>query len=83
MDAISIDEYKTKTVAQMLSALQAGNKPMLVTAEADRKLVKSAGNIPGVTTTTAGSINTYEVLRAGKLVITLAAIEKLEEVYAK
>ena len=66
-----------------MGAVDAGKKPMILTADADRMLVRSAGNIPGVTTAVVGSLNTYDILNAGKLVISAAAVDKLEEVYAK
>jgi large subunit ribosomal protein L4 len=45
--------------------------------------VKSFANIPGVTTTLANNLNVYDILNANTLVIAKAAVEKIEEVYAK
>ena len=64
---------RTATVAQ---------KALVVLPEADKVVVKSFANIPGVETTLYSTINVYEVLKAEKVVMTKAAIEKLEEVYA-
>ena len=64
---------RTATVAQ---------KALVVLPEADKVVVKSFSNIPGVETTLYSTINVYEVLKAEKVVMTKAAIEKLEEVYA-
>ena len=64
---------RTATVAQ---------KALVVLPEADKVIVKSCANIPGVETTLYSTINVYEILNAEKLVITKAAVEKLEEVYA-
>ncbi len=57
-------------------------KTLLVLPEADRVVVKSCANIPTAATTLYSTINVYEILNAEKLVITRAAVEKLQEVYA-
>lgn len=57
-------------------------KTLLVLPEADRVVVKSCANIPTAETTLCNTLNVYEILNAEKLVITKAAVEKLEEVYA-
>ena len=57
-------------------------KALIVLPEVDKLVVKSTANIPGVETTLWSTINVYEVLKAEKVVMTRAAIEKLEEVYA-
>ena len=72
-----------EAVVAMLKALNAGEKPLIVTAEADPKLVVSARNIPGVRTAVVGALNSYDVLRSGKLVMAASAAEKIEEVYSK
>lgn len=82
IDEIAAKEYKTKTVVNMLAAIGATRKALIVTPTLDVKFVKSAANIPGVKTTTADNINTYEVLNGGKFVISVDAAKKLEEVYA-
>ena len=79
VDAIKADEYKTKTVVNMLKALGA----LIVTDAVDKKLVGSANNIPGVKTSIVGEMNTYDVLNSRKTILTVAAVDKLEEVYAK
>lgn len=82
VDEIACAEYKTKTVVSMLNAIGAAKKALIVTPEVDCKIVKSAANIPGVKTTTADNVNTYGVINAGKLVLSVDAAKKLEEVYA-
>jgi large subunit ribosomal protein L4 len=82
VDSIAMEEFKTKKMVAMLSALGAGKKSMIVTAEADQRVVKSAANIPGVTTAPANSVNVYDVLNCGKFIISKDAVAKLEEVYA-
>ena len=80
VDKFACDEYKTKTVVAMLNAVGAGKKNLLVNETVDAKFFKSAGNIAGVKTTFAGSVNTYDVLNADKLIISVDAAKKLEEV---
>ena len=82
IDKIEAAEYKTKTVAAMLKAVDAVKKALIVTPAVDEKLVKSAANLAGVSTTVVGQINTYAVLNGGKLVISADAAKKLEEVFA-
>ena len=80
VDNLSVAEYKTKTVVNMLSAVGAGKKNLIVTPEVEAKLVKSAANIPGVVTTVATSVNTYDVVNADKFILSVDAAKKLEEV---
>ena len=69
------DEKKTRTETVAC-------KTLLVLPEVDKVVVKSCANIPTAATTLYSTINVYEILNAEKLVITKAAVEKLEEVYA-
>ncbi len=80
IDQLACAEYKTKTIVNMLAALGAEKKALIVTPAVDAKIVKSASNIPGVKTTTATSVNTYDVVNANKFVISVDAAKKLEEV---
>ena len=80
VDKFVCDEYKTKAIVAMLSAVGAGKKNLLVNETVDAKFVKSAANITGTKTTFAGSVNTYDVLNADKLIISVGAAKKLEEV---
>ena len=82
IDAIKMDEIKTKTFKQFLQAVDADCKALVVTAENDAIVVKSAANIPGVVVTFANLINVYDVLNAKKLVVDKAALAKIEEVFA-
>jgi len=82
LDKLSVEEYKTKAIIKMLSALNAGKKVLIVTDGVDQKVVKSAANIPGVKTTIVGSLNVYDMLNCDKIVIVKSAVEKLQEVYA-
>ena len=82
VDEIKIEEFKTKPVIEMLKALGADCKTLLVAAEKNEKLIKSAANIPGVKTALTNTINVYDIVNARKLVVAKDAIAKLEEVYA-
>ena len=82
IDAIKMDEIKTKTFKNFLKAVNADCKALVVTAENDELVVKSAANIPGVLVTFANLINVYDILNAKKLVVDQAALAKIEEVFA-
>ena len=82
VDEIKAGEYKTKSVIAMLKTLNIEGKALVVTAEKDEKFVKSAANIPGVKTALTNTINVYDIVNAGKLVLSKDAVAKIEEVYA-
>ena len=82
IDSIKMDEIKTKTFKNFLKAVNADCKALVVTAENDELVVKSAANIPGVMVTFANLINVYDILNAKKLVVDQAALAKIEEVFA-
>ncbi|MCI6740774.1 MAG: 50S ribosomal protein L4 [Bacteroidales bacterium] len=80
IDQLTATEYKTKAVISMLNAVGAGKKNLIVAPEVNQMFVKSAANIPGVKTTVATSVNTYDVVNADKFIISVDAAKKLEEV---
>ena len=82
VDDIKCEGYSTKTIANMLSAIGADRKALIVLPEVNSFVVKSAANIPGVKTTLATTINVYDILNANKFVVSKAAVAKLEEVFA-
>ena len=82
VDDIVCNEYKTKTMVNMLKALGVDNRALVVLDAVNPYTVKSCANIERVETTLATTINVYEILKADKMVITAAAVKKLEEVYA-
>ena len=82
VDDIKVEGYKTKTIVNMLNAIGADRKALIVLDVVDNCVVKSAANIPGVKTTLANTINVYDILNANKFVVSKAAIAKLEEVFA-
>ena len=82
LDSIALDEYKTKTMVNMLGAIGANGKSLIVLPEIEDKIIKSARNIPGAKTTQVCGLNVYDILNAQKLVILKDTISKIEEVYA-
>ena len=82
IDSIKMEEIKTKTFKNFLSAVGCDCKALVVTAENDQVVVKSARNIPGVLVTFANLINVYDILNAKKFVVDQAALAKIEEVFA-
>ena len=82
IDEIKMDEIKTKVFKKFLDAVKVDRKALVITAEANELVVKSARNIEGVTVTTATIISPYMILTNGKLVLDKAALAKIEEVFA-
>ncbi|MBO5639822.1 MAG: 50S ribosomal protein L4 [Oscillospiraceae bacterium] len=82
IDGLTVNEIKTKPFQSFLAKVGAENKALVVTETVDEKVVKSARNLPGVTTTTATILSPYMILTSGKLVVDKAALAKIEEVFA-
>lgn len=82
MNDISIEEFKTKTVINMLKALNVQGKALIVMPEVNDKLIKSASNIPGVKTALVNTLNVYDILNCDKFIVVTDAVAKIEEVYA-
>lgn len=83
LDTLALDAYKTKTIVNMLKALNVEGKALIVTAEADSKVIKSAANIEGVKTAAVNTLNVYDILNYDKFIVSKDAVAKIEEVYAK
>lgn len=81
LDSLNFDAPKTKNVVEMLKALEA-NKALIITAESNEVVYKSARNIQGISIIPANNINVYDLLKYEKLIITKDAVSKIEEVYA-
>ena len=81
LDAFNLDEVKTKKFAEVMSNLKL-NKALVVVEGDNKNVVLSGRNIPAVKVSATNEINTYDVLKYETLVVTKAAVEKLEEVYA-
>jgi large subunit ribosomal protein L4 len=82
LDALEMNAPKTKDFIAMLSAVNAGKKALVVTAENSPNVVKSGRNIPGVDVTFVNTLNVYDIMRHDSLIITKEAVRKTEEVYA-
>jgi large subunit ribosomal protein L4 len=82
VDNLDMSQIKTKEFAAFLKAVGAVGKTMVVTPEVRPNVVKSARNIPGVMTTTATILSTYDILNSGRFVVDKAALAVIEEVFA-
>ena len=82
VDAITLADYKTKTIVEMLKALSVEGKALIVTADVDDKVVKSASNIEGIKTAQVNTLNVYDILNYDKFIVVKDAVAKIEEVYA-
>ena len=82
IDNLAMDAFKTKTIVNMLKGVGAGKKALIVTANVDNFVAKSASNIPGVKTATPGTLNVYDILNCDMFVVAKDAVAVIEEVYA-
>ena len=83
VDAITATEYKTKAMVEMLTAVGAAKKTLVVLPEVNDCVVKSLANIEGVKSTQWNTINVYDILNCDTLVVAKDAVAKIEEVYAR
>ena len=83
IDTITASEYKTKAMVQMLSAVGAAKKTLIVLPEVNDFVIKSCANIEGVKTTQWNTVNVYDILNCDTLVAGKEAVKKIEEVYKK
>ena len=81
VDELKFDEIKTKRFAEVMKNLNA-NKALVVLNENDEKVILSARNIPDVQTALTNTINVYDIMKAGTVVLTQDAVKTIEEVYA-
>lgn len=82
VDKLKMKNVKTKDFAEFLTAIGANSKVLVVTKEPDNNIVLSARNIPGVTTTFASLLSTYDIMNSRTFIVDKAALPKIEEVYA-
>ena len=82
LDALNMEAPKTKEFVQILKYVNASKKALVVTAENNENVIKSAKNIEGVATATVNTINVYDILKYDSFIITTDAVKKVEEVYA-
>ncbi|RVU54092.1 50S ribosomal protein L4 [Anaerosphaera multitolerans] len=81
VDDIKMDEIKTKNFANMLKAIKADRKALVVVSENDKNVFNSSRNIENVKTTTANMINVYDILNYNSFIITKDALKVVEEVF--
>ena len=82
VDNLAFAEPRTKLMVETLEALKARQKTLLVTADGNVNVFKSARNIPGVKPLKVESINVYDLLKYDTLLITRDAVARVEEVFA-
>ena len=82
IDSLEFSEPKTKEMIKVLANVKAAKKALIVTAEKNENVVRSAANIPGVKTSIVSSMNTYEIVNATSFIVTKDAVEKIQEVYS-
>ncbi|APH06664.1 50S ribosomal protein L4 [Bacillus weihaiensis] len=82
LEDLALNAPKTKEMASVLKGLSVEKKALIVTADNNENVALSARNIPGVTVVTANGVNVLDVLNHEKLIMTKAAVQKVEEVLA-
>ena len=82
LDSLKLDEFKTKKIINMLDAVGADRKALIVIPEVDEKIIRSTNNISGVQTALINTLNVYDILNADKIIVLREAVNKIEEVYA-
>ena len=82
LDDLKLEAIKTKEMVNVLNNLKVDSTALIVLPGVDRNVVLSARNIEGVKTATTSSINTYDILRYNKFIVTKEAVSRIEEVYA-
>ena len=82
MDEIKFEAPKTKEMVKMLENIKAGKKALIVMAEKDENVVRSAANIPGIRTALVSTMNVYDIINHTNFIVTKEAVEKIEEVYS-
>ena len=82
LDSIKLDAIKTKAMAEMLAAIKAGKKVLVVLPENNEVIYKSIRNIEGAKVSTVNTLNVYDILNCDTIVVLKDAVTKIEEVYA-
>ena len=81
LDELKLDEIKTKKFVEVMKNLNV-EKALVVLNENDQNVIKSAANIPTVKTALTNTINVFDILKYNTVIVTKAAVENIEEVYA-
>lgn len=81
LDGLTLPQPKTREMAKVLSALKA-QKALVVLPDVDEEVLRASRNLPATSVTLAGSLNVYDLVRHGTCIMTRAAVEKIQEVYA-
>ena len=82
VDKLELKEAKTRLMAQALKNLQAEKKALVVLPEREESVIRATANLPQAKVSYVNTLNVYDILNAGKVVLTKAAKESVEEVYA-
>lgn len=81
LESLNFDAPKTKDMIEVLNNINT-NKALVVLADNNESVYKSARNIPGISLVTVDTLNVYDMLKYYNLVLTKEAAQKIEEVYA-
>ena len=81
VDALELKEAKTKLMAETLKKLNATRKALVVLPEKDENVVRATANLAEAKTAYVNTLNVYDILNAGKVILTKAAKESIEEVF--
>ena len=82
VEDFTFEAPKTKEMVKMLENIKAGKKALIVMAEKDENVVRSAANIPGIRTALVSTMNVYDIINHTNFIVTKEAVEKIEEVYS-
>lgn len=81
LDSITLDEIKTKAMADAFKALETGKKVLLVLPENNETIIKSVRNIEGAKVAQVNTLNTYDILNSDTFIVVKDAVAQIEEVY--
>ena len=82
LDTLTLESIKTKEMKKILDNLNVEKKALVVLPQKDESIVRSAKNLPGITTTSVNTLNVYDILNHDTFIVTKDAVAKIEEVYA-
>jgi len=82
VDELKLKEAKTKQMVAFLKGFELNNTTLLVLPGRDETVLRASGNIPKLQTLYVNTLNVYDILKAGKIILTQEALKGVEEVYA-